>query len=151
MSKKPPAFTWQDKAILIMMPIIVLVVFIMANYFTQDTTVSKAFEQEKKEIEVRDGGTITQVYPMLATDSVSCRVEAQDTGHNFDFIFVKNASDTLSFEIGRKIQFYGLYEHSKEGGKVTAPYKGKSGKLSGWAIYNNKRYAPTTEFDENTL
>ncbi|GAB4279130.1 MAG: hypothetical protein Kow0029_22870 [Candidatus Rifleibacteriota bacterium] len=142
MSKKPPELTWQDKAILIAIPIVVFTIFILANYFTQDLTVLGAFEQQLPKAQVRDGGTIIQVYPQVATDSISCRLKARDSNHEYDFIFNITGSETMRFEVGRLVQFYGEYTYDPKGGKVEAPFKGKSGRMTGWAIYENRRYLP---------
>lgn len=140
MSKRPPELTWQDKAILVAIPIVVFTIFILANYFSQDLTVYDAFEQQLPEAEVRDGGNVMQIYPQTATDSVSCRLKTRDNRNEFDFTFSITGSDTIRFEPGRLVQFYGKYKFDPKGGSVTAPYKGKSGRMTGWAIYENRRF-----------
>lgn len=140
MSKRPPELTWQDKAILVAIPIVVFTIFILANYFSQDLTVADAFEQQLPEAEVRDGGNVVQVYPLIATDTISCRLKARDGRNEFDFNFSVTGSETIKFEPGRLVQFYGKFRYDQKGGSVTAPYKGKSGRMTGWAIYENKRF-----------
>lgn len=147
MSKKAPELTWQDKAILIAIPIVVFTIFILANYFSQDLNVASAFEQQLPKAQVRDGGNVVKVYPQVATDSVSCRLKSRDSNHEYDFVFNVTGSDTIRFEIGRLVQFYGEYTHDPKGGKVEAPFKGKSGRMTGWAIYENHRYVPKEEED----
>lgn len=146
MSKRPPELTWQDKAILVAIPIVVFTIFILANYFSQDLTISGAFEQQLPEAEVRDGGNVIQIYPQVATDSVSCRLKTRDNLNEFDFVFSITGSDTIKFEPGRLVQFFGKYNYNPKGGVVTAPYKGKSGRMTGWAIYENHRF--TAKEDE---
>lgn len=148
MSKKPPEITWQDKAILIAIPIVVFTIFILANYFTQDLNVASAFEQQLPKAQVRDGGNIIKVYPLVATDSISCRLKARDSNLEYDFLFNITGTDTMQFEIGRLVQYFGEYTYDKQGGKVEAPFKGKSGRLTGWAIYENHRYLAKEE-DKN--
>ncbi len=46
----------------------------------------------------------------------------------------------MDFQIGQLIQFFGEYHHDPKGGYVEVPFKGKSGQLNGWAVYQNKRY-----------
>lgn len=150
MSKRPPELTWQDKAILVAIPIVVFTVFILANYFSQDLTVASAFEQKLPEAEVRDGGNVVQVYPQVATDSVSCRIKGRDNLTEYDFTYKITGSETISFDIGRLVQFYGQYNYDHRGGHVYAPYKGKSGRMTGWAIYENQRYT-AKEDEENQL
>ena len=65
MSKSPPELTWQDKAILVAIPVVVFTIFILANYFSQDLTVNEAFQQELAVAEVRDGGSVIQIYPQV--------------------------------------------------------------------------------------
>lgn len=148
MSKKPPELTWQDKAILIAIPIVVFTIFILANYFSQDLNVAAAFEQQLPVAQVRDGGNVVMVYPQVATDSISCRLKSREGNQEYDFIFNITGSDTMKFEIGRLVQFYGEYNYNPKGGKVEAPFKGKSGRLSGWAIYENHRYLPKEDEDQ---
>lgn len=151
MSKRPPELTWQDKAILTAIPLIVFIIFIVANYFTQDNTVLVAFEQKMNEVPVRDGGTILKVYPEVATDTISCRLATLDGTHEFKFTFNRSERDDVVFEPGRQLHFYGEYIFDDEGGTVTAPYRGKSGRMSGWMIYGSQRFAPRDEFDETPL
>ncbi|NCB40253.1 MAG: DUF3465 domain-containing protein [Erysipelotrichia bacterium] len=148
-SKSPPELTWQDKAILVAIPVVVFTIFILANYFSQDLTVNEAFQQELAVAEVRDGGSVIQIYPQVATDSVSCRLKTRESNTEFDFVFQITASETIKFEVGRLVQFYGQYKHSPKGGTVTSPYKGKSGRMSGWAIYENHRYSAKEEADNS--
>jgi hypothetical protein len=150
-TKKPPELTWQDKAILIAIPIVVFTIFILANYFSQDVNVVAAYEQQLPKVEVRDGGNVVKVYPQTASDSISCRLKSRDGQHEYDFIFNVTGTDTIQFDIGRLVQFYGEYSYSPEGGKVEAPYKGKSGRMSGWAIYENKRYLPKEVGQDDSL
>lgn len=145
--KRPPELTWQDKAILITIPVVVFTIFILANYLGQDATVEDAFASQLKSIEVRDGGIIKQIYPQTATDSIRCRLESKEKTIQYDFVYNITGSETLKLEVGRMIQFYGRYEYDQNGGVVTTPYKGKSGNYDGWAIYGNNRYTaqqPTT-------
>ncbi len=151
MTKRPPELTWQDKAILVAIPLVVFTIFILANYFSQDLTVADAFEQQLPETEVRDGGNIIQVYPLTATDTVSCRLKSRDHRVEYDFNYLVTGSETLKFEVGRLLQFYGKYKFDARGGSVTTPYKGKSGRLNGWAIYENHRYSPKEEADGGGL
>lgn len=76
--KRPPELTWQDKAILVAIPLVVFTIFMLANYLSRDLTVADAFEQKLVDVDVRDGGNIMQVYPVVATDTVSCRVKTRD-------------------------------------------------------------------------
>jgi hypothetical protein len=149
LSKRPPELTWQDKAILVAIPIVVFTIFILANYFSQDLSVPDAYAQQLPKALVRDGGNIVQVYPQTATDSAMCRLRARDNKTEYDFIFNITGSETIQFEVGRLLQFYGEYEYDMKGGKVTAPYKDKdkSGRMIGWAIYENHRYVPQNEKD----
>ena len=152
MSKKPPELTWQDKAILIAIPIVVFTIFLVANYFSQDLDVASAYEQQLPKVEVRDGGNVIQVYPAVATDSVSCRLKSRTGNVEYDFIFNMTGSETMKFEIGRLVQFYGQYTYDPKGGKVEAPFKGKSGRMTGWAIYENHRFVPEeTEAEKDSL
>ncbi len=144
-SKRPPELTWQDKAILVAIPIVVFTIFILANYFSQDLTVADAFDQQLPEAEVRDGGNIVQLYPQTATDTISCRLKSRDNRVEFDFNYQVTGSETIKFQVGRLVQFFGRYKFDPRGGSVTTPYKGKSGRMNGWAIYENFRYAPKEE------
>ena len=151
MSKRPPELTWQDKAILIAIPIVVFTIFILANYFSQDLNVGSAFEQQLPKAQVRDGGHIVKVYPPVATDSVSCRLKSREGNTEFDFVYNVTGSETIRFELGRLVQFFGEYTYSPQGGKVEAPFKGKSGRLTGWAIYENQRFTAKEEQESNGL
>ena len=151
MSKRPPELTWQDKAILAAIPLVVFTIFILANHFSQDTTVITAFEQKMTEAVVRDSGNVIQIYPENATDTIRTRLKTRDAQHEFDFIFTQTASESINFEMGRNIQFYGEYNYDEQGGTVTAPYRGKSGRMTGWVIYDSQRYAPRDEFEEQGL
>lgn len=151
MSKKPPELTWQDKAILIAIPIVVFAIFILANYFSQDLNVMGAFEQQLPKAQVRDGGHIVKVYPQTATDTVSCRLKSREANFEFDFAYTITGSETMRFELGRLVQFFGEYTYNPQGGKVEAPFKGKSGRLTGWAIYENQRYTAKEEEESNGL
>jgi hypothetical protein len=146
-SKKPPELTWQDKAILVAIPIVVFTIFILANYFSQDLNVAGAFEQQLPKAQVRDGGNVVKVYPQIATDSVSCRLKSREGNVEYDFVYNITGSETLRFDLGRLVQYFGEYTYSPQGGKVTAPFKGKSGRWTGWAIYENRRY--TAKDEEN--
>ncbi len=150
-TKRPPELTWQDKAILVAIPIVVFTIFILANYFSQDLTVADAFEQQLPEAEVRDGGNIIQLYQQVATDTVSCRLKSRDNRIEYDFHYQITGSETLKLEVGRLVQFYGKYKFDARGGAVTTPYKGKSGRLNGWAIYENHRYSPKDENENGGL
>ena len=44
--KRPPELTWQDKAILVAIPLVVFTIFMLANYLSQGLTVADAFEQK---------------------------------------------------------------------------------------------------------
>lgn len=142
MTKKPPEMTWQDKAILVAIPIVVFTIFILANHFSKDVTIADAVSQKLPDVIVRDGGHITQIYPQTATDTISCRLMARDNKTQFDFRFVITGSETMHLQVGRLIQFYGKYKYNQKGGLVTAPFKGKSGRTTGWAVYENHRYLP---------
>lgn len=147
MSKKPPELTWQDKAILIAIPIVVFTIFILANYFSQDLTVNGAFDQQLPKAQVRDGGNIVKVYSQVATDTLSCRLKSRDSNFEYDFDYKITGSETIRFELGRLVQFFGEYTYSPQGGKVAAPFKGKSGRMTGWAIYENQRFTAKEEAD----
>ena len=138
--KRPPEFSWQDKAILFSLPVVVLVIFILTNYYTQDPTVSDAFESQLNQINVRDGGRIVKIYPQTASDTVALRLQTRTSPREFDFIYNKTASETFIPAIGEIIQFYGQYKYDKNGGSISVPYKGKSGQVEGWAIYRGGRF-----------
>lgn len=139
-TKRPPALSWQDKAILITIPIVVLLIFVLGNYYSQDPKIEDAVASQLTGINVRDGGVITQIYPQTATNTIKCRLKSTTSGTEFDFTYNITGSETIKFEVGNKIQFYGQYDYDQNGGNVTTPYKGKSGRYDGWAIYNNNRY-----------
>lgn len=139
--KRPPELSWQDKAILISLPVVVFVIFILTNYFSQDPTINDAFEGKVSNINVRDGGRIIQIYPQTATDSVRFRMQTLTSPRDFDFIYKTTASETLVPQLGEIIQFYGQYNYDEKGGSITVPYKGKSGQIEGWAIYRGNRFA----------
>ncbi len=145
MSKKPPELTWQDSAILITIPLVVFGIFVFANYMSQDLTVTEAFQQQLRKAEVRDGGTITQIVPVepgVASGPAfqRCRVRSRDGQTEFLFQFNITGSETIPLQVGRLIQFFGEYQYDARGGIVEAPFKGKSGRYQGWAVYENRRY-----------
>ena len=139
-TKRPPALSWQDKAILITIPVVVLAIFILGNYYTQDPKVEDAAGSQLTGVIVRDSGFIVSLYPQTATDSVKFRVKDANSSTEYDFVYNITGSDTFKFEPGKKVQFYGQYNYDMRGGTVTTPYKGKSGRYDGWLIYNNNRY-----------
>lgn len=139
-TKRPPELTWQDKAILITIPLVVFIIFIAANHLSQDSTVEEAFAAQINDVVVRDGGIITQVYPQTASDTVKCKLKSRVQNLEFDFVYNITGTETLKLEVGRNLQFYGKYTFDPKGGTVTTPYKGKSGKYDGWALYGNNRY-----------
>ena len=139
--KRPPELSWQDKAILISLPVVVFVIFILTNYYSKDPTIADAFEGKVSGIGVRDGGRIIQIYPQTATDSVKVRMQTLDSAKAFDFVYKITASETLKPELGQIIQFYGQYNYDQNGGNITIPYKGKSGQIEGWAFYKGQRYS----------
>lgn len=147
MGKRPPELTWQDKAILITIPGIVLLIFVVSNYLIQDVSVSEAFTQQLSQVEVRDVGNIVQLIPSDADDGSTqkCRLRSLDGRTEFTFIYNVQASETMPLEIGRTIQFYGRYRYDQHGGTVEAPYREKDGGFLGWAVYGNRRYAPEEE------
>ncbi len=139
--KRPPEFSWQDKAILISLPIVVFTIFILTNYFSRDPSIEDAFNGQLKEISVRDGGRIIQLYNQTATDSVRFRMKTLNGLRDFDFVYVISASETMRPELGGIVQFYGQYNYDSKGGVVTVPYKGKSGQYEGWAVYGKNRFS----------
>jgi len=146
-SKRAPDLTWQDSAILITIPIVVFAIFIFANYMSSDLVVSEAYQQRLPKAEVRDGGDITQLLPpdptpASGTASQRCRVRTRDGQQEFTFKFNITGSETLKLQVGRTIQFFGEYKFDEQGGVVQAPFKGKSGRYNGWAVYENHRYYP---------
>ncbi|MFZ2956582.1 MAG: DUF3465 domain-containing protein [Candidatus Ozemobacteraceae bacterium] len=143
MSKAPPELTWQDKSILVVIPVVVFVIFILANYVSKDLTVADAFEQKLSKVQVRDAGTIAELLPDLRTGSQTsqlCRLRSRDGLHEFTFQFNAQATETMKLEIGRMVQFYGEFKCDPKGGVIEVPFKGKSGRMSGWAVYENHRY-----------
>ncbi|HOY65651.1 MAG TPA: DUF3465 domain-containing protein [Candidatus Ozemobacteraceae bacterium] len=147
MSKQMPELTWQDKAILVTIPVVVLAIFVFANYIGQDTTISDAFQQKMPKVVVRDAGLITALIPPdpVATDTQKCRLRSRDGQTEFTFVHHVQGSATMPLAIGRQVQFYGEYRYDPQGGFVDVPFKGKSGRLSGWAVYENKRYFSTED------
>ena len=139
--KRPPELSVQDKAILISLPIVVLVIMLLTNYMSQDASIEDAFEGQLNGINVRDGGRIMKIYPQTATDSVRLRLQTLNSVREFDFICHLTASETLKAELGGIIQFYGQYNYDQNGGSITVPYKGKSGQIEGWATYAGNRYS----------
>ncbi len=145
MSKKPPELTWQDSAILITIPLVVFGIFVFANYMSQDLTVTEAFQQQLRKVEVRDGGTITGILPPEAAVASAplvqqCRIRSRDGQTEFTFRFPVTGSETMALAVGRMLQFHGEYQYDPRGGTVEAPFKGKSGRYTGWAVYENRRY-----------
>ena len=141
MSKRPPEMTWQDKAILITIPLVVFTIFIVANQVSKDLTVSEAFQQKLAKVIVRDGGDITQLVPTTASNSLLCRIRSRDGQVEYTLDYCDLATDTPKFEVGHRIQFSAEYSHDPQGGVVHAPYKGKSGRWSGWVVYQSKRFS----------
>ena len=127
----------------------VFTIFVVANHLSSDFTVQEAFNQKKVDVNVRDSGRIVKVYPVVATDTVSCRIESMDK-KEFDFIFTIVGSYTVRFELGKSIQFYGQYKYDEKGGTVTSPYKTKQGRMDGWVSYNNQRYIGDLNETDNT-
>jgi len=152
-SKRPPELTGQDKAILVVIPIVVLVIFILANHLSKDLTVADAFEQRLPKAQVRDGGTITEILPVPAEASGPvqlCRLRALNGTHEFTFQYNVQGSDSMRLEVGKPIQFYGEYVSDPKGGVLQVPFKGKSGRMSGWAVYENHRYYSLDEAKEQS-
>lgn len=143
--KRPPELSTQDKAILISLPIVVLVIMLLTNYLSQDASVEDAFEGKLNGINVRDGGRIMKVYPQTATNSVRIRLQNLSASREFDFVYNLAASETFKPELGGIIQFYGQYNYDQNGGSITVPYKGKSGQIEGWATYGGNRYSGPKE------
>jgi len=139
-TKRAPELTWQDKAILIVIPVVVFLIFIVANYVSSDVSVTEAISRQAKIMEVRDLGTITSILPTVGTATQLFRVKTPDDKHEYSFCYRVVGSDTMNLEIGRKVQFYGQYQWDPQGGTVEAPYKGKSGQWMGWVVYNNHRF-----------
>lgn len=138
--KRPPELSWQDKAILISLPVVVLVIFILTNYYSKDPSVDDVYNGQINGVSVRDGGRIIQIYPQTATDTVKFRMKTLNGLRDFDFIYKITASETLIPELGGIVQFYGQYTYDPKGGSITVPYKGKSGQYEGWAVYGKNRY-----------
>ena len=154
MSKAPPELSWQDKAILIVIPIVVLIIFFAANYLTKDLTVQDAFSQRLPKVSVRDSGNITELIPSpkVATGATQvCRLRSKDSPHEFTFIYNVQGSETMNLEVGRYIQFFGEYRFDEKGGVLEVPYKGKSGRYSGWAVYENHRYYSHVDEEKGNL
>lgn len=149
-TKRPPKLSWQDKAILITIPVVVLLIFVLGNYYSQDPNIEDAIASQLTGITVRDNGIISQVYPQTATDTIKCRLKSATSGSEFDFIYNITGSETIKFEVGNKVQFYGIYNYNPTGGSITTPYKGKSGRYEGWAVYNSNRYTATNS-EQNSL
>lgn len=150
MSKRPPELTWQDKAILVVIPFVVIAIFVVANYLNKDLTVSEAFSQRIPKTVILDSGYITELLPpdTVATAAQRCRLKSRDGDQSFVFHYNIQGSQTMNLAIGRLVQFFGEYRYDPQGGIVEVPYKGKSGRLSGWAVYENHRYFATSS-DEN--
>lgn len=148
--KRPPELSWQDKAILITIPVVVFTIFILTNYFSQDLTVKDALDSKLSKVNVRDKGIIIQVYQQTSTDRVKCRLKDSNSPAEYDFVYNITGSETLKLEVGRAIQFYGQYSYDQRGGTVTTPYKGKSGRYDGWAIYGNSRYTASLDLASGT-
>lgn len=144
MSKRPPELTWQDKAILVVIPVVVLIIFIVANYLGQDLNVADAISQKLPKTEVRDAGLITELLPseQIASQSVQrCKLRTREGTQEFLFRYNVQGSDTMNLQVGRLVQFYGEFKFDPvHNGILTVPYKGKSGRMSGWAVYENRRY-----------
>ena len=144
MSKRPPELTWQDKAILVVIPIVVLIIFVVANYLGQDLTVSDAIAQKLPKTQVRDAGMVTQILPLerVASQTIQrCKLRTREGSQEFLFQYHVQGTDTMDLQIGRQIQFYGEFRYDPaQNGIMDVPYKGKSGRMSGWAIYENRRY-----------
>ncbi len=140
MSKPIPELTLEDKIILIVIPVFVVILFITINIFTSETSVQKAFEKKLVEEPVGDAATILYVYPEPAPGTVSCRARVRSGETEFDFIYQILASDTIPFEAGKEIHFSGSYAYNENGGLVVVPYKGKKGKKTGWVMYEGKTY-----------
>ncbi|HNV70897.1 MAG TPA: DUF3465 domain-containing protein [Candidatus Ozemobacteraceae bacterium] len=154
MSKRPPELTWQDKAILIVIPVVVLVIFVLANHMTQDNTVSVAFTEKLPKTEVRDSGTIEEVLPSevaSGTQIQKCRVRTRDGQVVFTLEYRVVGSETMNLQVGRLIQVFGEYQYDLTGGKLLFPYKGKSGQPLGWAVYENRRYHATESPSKDQL
>ena len=152
MSKRPPELTWQDKAILIVIPIVVLVIFIVANQMSKDNTVSIAFMEKLPKTEVRDSGAITEVLPdetASGTRIQACRIRTRDGQAEFTLKFHVIGSDTMNLQVGKQLQVLGEYTYDLKGGVVVVPFKGKSGQHLGWIVYENKRFfAPENQQDQ---
>lgn len=148
--KRPPELSWQDKAILISLPVVVLVIFIVTNYLSQEPNVKDAFLAKKEDTNVRDAGRVKQIYPSVATSSVRVRLESfNDKSMQYDFVLGLTASETFHPEVGRLIQFYGKYKYDEKGGTITVPYKGKSGQNEGWAVCGENRYPSNPSGNQN--
>ncbi|MBI3039157.1 DUF3465 domain-containing protein [bacterium] len=151
MSKRPPELTWQDKAILIVIPFVVFIIFLIGNYISKDLTVAEAFSQKLSKKVIRDMGNIVEIIPPSgnASNTQLCRVRSREADVEFTFRYNIQGSDTMRLEIGRLLQFYGEYNYDPKGGIIEVPYKGKSGRLTGWAVYENKRYTTMEEAQDH--
>lgn len=151
-SKRPPELTWQDKAILVVIPLVVLVVFFAANYLSKDLSINEAFDQKMEKTVIRDGGYISEILPPEATASATQKCRLRSREGNFEFLFKYNVqgSQTMDLQIGRLMQFFGEYRYDPKGGTVEVPFKGKSGKWTGWAVYENHRYFSFDDEEEKS-
>lgn len=139
MTKRAPEMTWQDKAILIVIPVVVFVIFIVANYVSDDVSIAEAIERKANDLEVRDVAVVASLLPSVATTTQLFRARTRDGKHEFTFQFNIPGSDTIPLEPGRQFQFVGRYRHDAQGGIVEAPFK-KIKQNLGWVIYDSKRY-----------
>lgn len=159
-SKRAPELTWQDIAILVSIPIVVLAIFIITHYLNRDISVTEAFSEHLPKVEVRDNAYIIQILQddstIPATTSTNTqriqkfRARTKDGQTEFTFQYNIIGTETMALKIGRSIQFYGQYQYSPDGGIVEVPYKTKSGRYVGWVVYDNKRYYPHEEVHKNT-
>lgn len=142
MSKHPPELTWQDKAILIVIPIVVFAVFLLANYLSKDLTIAEAFANKMPKTIIRDAGSITELIPAdpTATATQLCRLRSREGDVDFTFRYNVQGTATMNLQIGRIVQFFGEYKYDAKGGVVEVPFKGKSGRITGHAVYENRRY-----------
>lgn len=144
MSKRPPEMTWQDKAILVVIPIVVLIIFVVANYLGQDLNVADAIAQKLPKTQVRDAGLVTEILPVerIASQTIQrCKLRTREGSQEFLFQYHQQGSETMDLQVGRLVQFYGEFRFDAiHNGILDVPYKGKSGRMSGWAVYENRRY-----------
>ncbi len=139
--KAPPQLTWQDKFILIAIPLVVFTIFIFANQMSRDLTTAEAIQAKKTDIDVRESGKIIKLYKQVASDTISCRVKSLYGGNEFDFHYKVIGSETIQFAIDREIKMLGQFKADENGGSVTAPYITKyNGRTNGWLMYDNKTY-----------